>query len=375
MSFVKQVVLLAGLALIAVVGYWGWHHLDPVNAAENARKSSQKRSPPTVEIATAARREMVTAIDAVGTTRALRAIEITPMVTGRVLEIGITPGASVKNGDVLLRLDNEMQHADLTESIARLTEAQKNLARARSLRNRRVISSSSVESLVAALAAAKADNERALERLKDRTILAPFDGVTGLTQISLGARVTEGDKITTLDDLSDVEIEFSLPEAVFGLVKPGQSVDARAAAFPNRMFTGTINSLDSRIDPTSRAFKVRALVANTDHALPAGMFMHLTLVLQTRQAITVPEEAIVADGRRAFLLAIIDKGGKLIAEQRIVEVGQREFGFVEILSGVVEGEAVVVRGLQRAKAGNPVRLAKGTTLAGGATRTEEKAKQ
>ncbi|MCP5155542.1 MAG: efflux RND transporter periplasmic adaptor subunit [Ectothiorhodospiraceae bacterium] len=361
MSLLKQFAIIALLVALAGGGYWGWQHLEAraASAEPSSGGSGRGRQPPRVDTTPAAMRAVESVVEAVGTTRARRAVEITPLAPGRVVEITFQPGASVAAGDVLLRLDDDIQRADLLEAQARLTEARSALTRAQSLRRSRAVSDDSVEKLVAALATAEASSQRAARRLRDRTVTAPFAGIVGLTRVELGARVEEGDTVTTLDDLSVVEIEFSLPEVLFGRIGTGQRILADAAAFPGRAFEGRIESIDSRIDPLSRAFKARAVVANPDLTLPAGMFMHLSVVLETRQALTVPEEAIVVDASQAYVFVVTGNGDELRARRRDVTVGQRSFGHVEIRAGVEPGEDVVVRGVQRVRDGAPVRRAEG----------------
>lgn len=370
MSFVKQIAILLLLAALAAGGYYGWQEYDRAEQAAtqqagrsgsepgggpNGGPGGQRGGGPIVETAKAAYRELEMLAEAVGTTRARRAVEITPLAAGRVTEIGFYAGKAVDAGDVLLRLDDDIQRADLVEAEARLAEARSALKRAQSLKQTRAVSDAAVDRLITALAIAQADRERAERRLRDRVVTAPFDGVVGYSRVERGARVREGDAVTTLDDLSLVEIEFTLPEGLYGRIEPGQRIVADASAFPDRIFEGTIETIDSRIDPVSRAFRARALVANPDLALPAGMFMHLAVVLDTRRALTVPEEAIVADGSQAFVFVVAPGDRGLVATRRDVKIGQRAFGHVEILDGISESEETITRGVQKARDGRPVR--------------------
>lgn len=357
MSIVKQLGIVGLLGLLAAGGYVGWQQFAGDRAGAQEAGARRGGGGPAVETAKAELRDLETAIDAVGTTRARRSVEITPLATGQVTEIGFRAGKQVRQGDVLLRLDSDIQRADLIEAEARLKEAASALNRAQSLRQSRAIATATVDKLISALATAQADHERATRRLRDRTVTAPFSGIVGYSRVELGTRIEDGDPVTMLDDLSLVEIEFAVPEGLYGRISPGQRVVADATAFPGRTFAGTIETIDSRIDPVSRAFKVRAVVANADHALPAGMYMHLAVVLATHRALTVPEEAIVLNAGQATVFAIVARGAGLVAERRDVTVGKRAFGHVEILSGVEAGEDIVTRGVQKVRDGRPVRRA------------------
>ena len=357
MSFVKQTGVLLLLAAVAAGGWWGWQQFAGDKAGARPEKGRRGGGVAIVETARAEIRNLDTLIEAIGSTRARRSVEITPLTAGRVTEVGFSAGKSVTAGTVLLRLDSDIQRADLIEARARLTEAASALKRAQSLKKSNTVSASTVDKLVAVVATTRADHERARRRLGDRTVTAPFDGVVGFSRVAVGARVKEGDSVTTLDDLSLVEIEFSLPEGLYGRIVPGQRIVANATAFPGREFEGVIETIDSRIDRVSRSYKARAVVANPELALPSGMFMHLSVVLDAVRVLTVPEEAIIVDGRLAFVYVVKKTGKGERALRRDVTLGRRSFGHVEIASGVAEGDEVVTRGV-RVRDGAPIRRAK-----------------
>ena len=355
MKSLKQIGVLVVIGAVALGGYYGWQTYG--NAAEGTDSDKKpKARAVAVDTEPATYRELDILIEAVGSTRAVRSVEITPLASGRIVEIGFSAGKPVESGQVLLRLDDDIQRADVAEAEARLRDAENNLKRSETLKKSNAVSAATVESLTAQLAIAKADRDRARRRLKDRVVTSPFDGVVGFTNLEVGARIEEGDVVTVLDDLSTVEVEFSLPEMLFGKVEAGKRVVADAAPFPNRTFEGNIVQIDSRIDPVSRAFKARAEVSNTDKALPSGMFVHLSVVLEAERALVVPEEALIVDGTRAYLFAVNTSGDKPRAERRYVTSGRRAFGVVEILDGVSDGELVIVRGHQRVRDGSLVKM-------------------
>jgi membrane fusion protein (multidrug efflux system) len=218
-----------------------------------------------------------------------------------------------------------------------------------------------VDELEAAYLGTDARLDGAKKELADRTVRAPFAGVVGIRGVDIGARVDDDDVLTTLDDLAELEIEFSVPEIFFGRVRRGQTVDATSSAFPGRAFRGEIATIDSRIGAISRAFRVRALLPNPDLELPAGMFMHVSVVLEQRPAVLVPEEAILAEGDNIYVFTVSDEQ----AVRRKVELGQREAGTVEVLDGVAAGEAVVSAGLQRLRDGAAIRVLNQEMLAAG----------
>ncbi len=346
----KQLLVLLALAGLGFGGYQAYR----AYFAPPAEAEAGDGGPPlvSIEVATAERRTLAREVEAVGTTRARRSVEIVPLASGRVVAVNIRPGEQVAAGDVLVELDTDIERADLAEAEAVLAERRQAVERTRQLEQRNAVAMAQLEQIVSQSAAAKAALDRARRRLDDRSIRAPFAGIVGLTDVDPGARVEEGEVITTIDDLSEVEIEFSLPETLFAEIDAGQPVAASGAAFPDHGFTGRVSAIDTRVDPVSRAFRVRAVIPNPEGALPAGMFMFLTLVLSEDEAVTVPEEAVIAQAADTYLYVVEDG----LAERRAVTTGQRQDGRIAILQGIAEGETVVTRGTQRLRDGSPVKV-------------------
>ncbi len=352
MHLLRQLLVLAVIGAVAGGGWWWYEHGEAGGETGAGAATPRPERTARVEVVRAERRELPVAVEAVGTTRALRSVDIVPMAEGRIVAIDVTAGAEVEAGAVLARLDDEVERAALAEAEARLDEKRLAMDRARTLRQSNTISQANLEQLRSELAIAEASVERARRHLADRTVRAPFAGVLGITDVAEGARVDTGTLLTTLDDLSQVEIEFRLPESVYGAIRLEQPVTARAAAFPGRRFAGTVAAIDSRVDQASRAFRVRARLPNPDRALPVGMFMRLELTLQSREAVVVPEEALTVEAGTVFLYVAAD--GR--AARRAVETGTRRAGLVEIVDGVAAGELVVHRGVQSVRDGRPVEI-------------------
>lgn len=350
MSLGKQIgVVLAIVLVLAAGGHWLWGEADG-DGADAA--PGDKRRTVVVEAVSAGRTLLARKVEAVGTTRARQSIDIRPAASGRVVEIAISQGGVVERGDLLARLDSASEEADVAEAAAERREAELAFERARALVDRNTVAKATVDQLEAAFEAADARLKRAEKSLAERTIRAPFAGKVGLKQIDVGARVDDDTVITTLDDLVEIVIDFKIPEIHFGAVSPGQRVEATGAAFDDRRFAGEIATIDSRIDPVSRAFRVRAEIPNPDLALPAGMFMLVELTLAERDALTVPEAAVLLADRQASVFVIEDGRATL----REVELGQREIGRVEVTDGLEEGELVAVTGLQQLRSGSTVEL-------------------
>ena len=303
-------------------------------------------------------------IEAVGTTLARQAVDIVSLTSGRVAEIAFTPGERVEAGAVLVRLDEEAEQAGVAEAEASVREAQLALDRATRLRANNTVAQATVDELQAAFLGARARLDAARKQLADRTVKAPFAGVVGIRRVEVGARVDDETVLTTLDDLSEVEIEFSVPEIFFDRVRQGQAVSATSAAFPGRAFNGRITTVDTRIGQVSRAFRVRAVLPNPDLVLPAGMFMHVEVVLEERPAVLIPEEAVIAEGDSAFVFIIENER----ARRRPVRLGQRTAGAVEVIEGLEAGEPVVRQWMQRLRDGTSVRLPESPSAGTGSER-------
>jgi multidrug efflux pump subunit AcrA (membrane-fusion protein) len=200
-----------------------------------------------------------------------------------------------------------------------------------------------------------------LVELTSTTLRAPFTGVLGLRGVSPGELVNPGDKIVTLDDISLIKVDFSVPETYLSALAPGQEIVAKTAAYPDRTFAGIVRTIDTRVDPVTRALIVRAEIPNPESLLRPGMLMTVELIKNRRRSIVLPEETLVPMGERQFVFVVTD--GK--AEQRWVTLGSRRLGEVEILDGIAEGELVVREGTNRLSPGAAVRLV-GAGGAGGA---------
>lgn len=368
MSVLKQLVV---LSLMAAFGYGAYTYYISQQAPAIADRSVPAPKEILVEVERAETRRVAQTVEAVGTTRARQSIEIEPETDGRVVEIYIQPGALVDQGAVLVKLDDRVARADLTEASARLTEQEQILARIERLRSTNAVALATLEEATARLAEAEAQLERARQGLANRTITAPFSGVVGLPEVDIGAQLEKGDMIARLDDLSEVELEFGLPETLYAQVQPRLEIEARAAAFPDRVFSGSIAAVDSRIDPVSRSFRARAVIPNPDGVLPAGMFMSLTLTLSEHERLTIPEEALIFAAAQVFVFRIDDDG---VARKTEVETGLRRDGHVSILAGLDPGDLIATRGHQRLTDGANVRIKtpNSAEIEGGETQTDER---
>lgn len=336
---------LAGLAVVAaVVGRWYW------NSNTKVREEADRAIP--VVTAPARVGPVLETYGAIGNATANEAVMITSKVTGIVHSINFTEGEAVESGKVLVELDDRELKANLLAAQADVRNARQNYDRTVKLAASQNAPKARVEELQAGLQAAEARAEATAARLSDMTIVAPFSGKLGLRRISVGTLIQSGTVITTLDDTSVIKMDFSVPETLLAALSPGQAVEARTDAFPDRHFAGMVKTVDSRIDPSTRAFDVRAEIPNSDGTLKPGMLLTLQLTLAKRDnAILIPEEALVPQGDKQYVFVV--ENGR--AHRRQVEIGTRMKGSVEIRDGIEPDASVVIGGVQRVREGTPVR--------------------
>lgn len=311
----------------------------------------QGGAPIPVVTAAAQQRPIDVGIEAIGTANANEAVSITSKTSNIVTAIRFSDGEIVQAGQVLVELDRGSVAADLAAATASFEESRSQFNRSRELVATQVVSKAQYEQLEATMKSNEARMVAAQTRLADTYIRAPFSGRVGLRRVSLGTLINPGTVITTLDDISSVKVDFAVPEVYVAQLRNGQAVQARTNAWPGRVFTGKVLSVDSRIDPTTRSVIVRAAVPNRDAALKPGMFLTVSVSQEHRPALVIPEEALVPEQARQFVYVI---DGATVAK-REVTVGRREPGFVEVVNGLAAGDLVVVEGTLKLRDGTPVR--------------------
>jgi membrane fusion protein (multidrug efflux system) len=313
---------------------------------------------PIAVVAAPARREAISvAIEAIGTANANESVEITSKTSNIVTAIHFNDGQRVRAGAVLVELDRAQASAELAAATADFNESQSQFNRSSELLATQALSKAQHEQLEATMKANDARVAAARAKVADTYIRAPFSGRVGLRRVSLGKLINPGTVITTLDDTTSIKVDFSIPDVYVGTIREGLTLTARSAAYPGRDFGGRVASVDSRIDPATRAVTVRALVPNADFALKPGMFLTVQLASEQRQALLVPEEALVPEQARQFVYVVAD--GRV--SKREVQIGRREPGRVEVAQGLKEGERVVTEGTLKLREGAVVRELVATT--------------
>ncbi|MGK2285918.1 efflux RND transporter periplasmic adaptor subunit [Pedomonas sp. V897] len=299
-------------------------------------------------------RRFVDKIEAVGTGYARESVVISANVTERVKALHFRDGQTVQQGQVLAELALSEETADLAQARARLKEAELQLERVRQLADRGYATRASLDQRIAERDAARATVESIQARIEDRIIRAPFTGIAGLRNVSPGLIVTAGTPLVEISDISTIKLDFTIPEAYLSQVDVGQEVQARVSAFNNELFTGRITAIDPQVDPVTRSARVRALIDNPNLKLRPGMLMTVGIIREQREALAVPELAVIAEGREKYVF-VVNEDGKSVTRTRIL-TGERQPGYVEVTAGLQPGDLVVSEGVVKLRDGAPIKL-------------------
>ncbi len=343
----KQWLIALVLIGAVAVGAWVYQGMAPEDTGEGGGESD----PRAVNVQFPWMEQVRDEVRAVATLRALNSVEVTTEVSGRVVALNLEPGQRVEQGEVLVRLDDRQAGADLQVIEAQLADARRQLNRAQSLRSNNSISQSQVDELRTAVDVARAQQQAARVRLENHRIEAPFSGIVGLSDISVGAYLQAGTAITTLDTTDQMEMSFAVPERFVGQVAAGQTVLATSPAFPDEIFKGELVELASRISELSRTLTVRALLDNSEGRLRPGQFMSASLTLQEREGLVIPEQAVMIRGDEKYVFVAEEDTARRVS----VTTGSRMPGRVEVIEGLSQNNAVVVTGQDRLSTGDRIR--------------------
>lgn len=349
----RLVLLLVVVGLLTAAGlYW---KRSTLSSAGQKAAAPAKRGPMglPVKAGTVRTGTIVEEVGAVGTLLANESVMIRPERDGRIAQIHFAEGQLVKRGVKLVSLDASETEAQLAAISAEAKLNRSRLKRAEEMKEKSFISAEALDVARETLNQSVARRAEVKARLEKMTILAPFDGVAGLRQVSPGAYVKAGQDIARLEGIGTLKLDFRVPELYLGRIRPDQQVQVRVDAFLAETFSGAIYAIEPSVDEQSRTVLLRAHVPNPDVRLKPGMFARVSLVLGTREnALLVPEQALVPRGNDNFVFRIVD--GKAVLSK--VELGLRRPGQVEITKGLTAGEQIVIDGQLKLRPGTPVHV-------------------
>jgi membrane fusion protein, multidrug efflux system len=294
-----------------------------------------------VEVGKAQILSMAEEVTATGNLRARESVVLRSEIAGRIVQLGFGDGTTVKKGAVLVGLDAALPQAELEQVRAELALAKSNFQRTQDLAQKNFVSERARDEAAANLKVVEARLQLAQARLARSQIRAPFNGVMGLRNVSVGDYVREGADIALMEDNAVMKVDLRLPERLLGRVKVGQKIDLKFDSFPNQNFPAQILALDVTVDSNGRSVIARSSVVNQRSVLRTGMFARGTVILESRpQAIVVPEEAIVPIGADVFVFKVVDNKAQRVK----IKTGLRKEGKVEVTEGLVDGDVVVTAG-------------------------------
>jgi membrane fusion protein (multidrug efflux system) len=290
-------------------------------------------------------------IEAVGTARANEQVTLASPVTERIERLYFEDGGFVRRGQIVAVLAQAEERAALAGAQADEAQVRAQLGRIQSLTDKGFATTATLEQQVAAAQRARSQADNARAQIADRVIRAPFSGYASLRTISAGAIVSSGAPIATISDVSRIKLDFSVPETALTTVKTGQSIVAVAAAYPDQPFSGTIQTIDPVIDPSTRAASIRAILPNPGNRLKPGMLLTVSISAASRRGLAVPELAVIGDGAERYVF-VVGKDDKAVRTK--VQVGLRDNGLIEV-RGLPAGVKVIGEGVVKVTDGVTVR--------------------
>jgi membrane fusion protein (multidrug efflux system) len=367
--------LAAVIGISVASGVAWWYQSKPKVAQEIA--AGPAASAPTraagVEVALVKKVSLQDDAQSVGSLRSRQSVMMRPEVAGRVSALGFGDGARVRKGQLLVQLDDTLQRAELRQAQAQLSIAQAALKRNQELVAQNFVAQRVLDESQANMQVAQAQQALAQAKLARMAIRAPFDGTVGLRIVNLGDYVKDGADLVNLEDTSSMYVDFRLPERHQSQLKREQTVELALDALPGRSFKARVVAIDPLVDANGRSVGVRAVLPNASGEsapLRPGMFARVTTIFSVNDsALVVPEEAIVPQGGRQFVIRVVAPSvlpvapknlppeTKFVSMRQEVQLGVRRQGQVEILEGLSEGQTVVLAGQQRLqKDGTPLRV-------------------
>lgn len=313
--------------------------------------------PPTNVEAAMVRHEMwQDRVASVGTLTARDGIDVKNEVEGVIETIHVESGQHVESGDLLVSINDDVEQADMAALQAQVTLAETNFERSRTMWEQKTGSEREYDDARSALHVAQANLAQVRARIAKKNIRAPFSGVLGIRNVNKGQYVSPGTPLFSLQDHGMLYTDFAVPESRFPDISPGLEVQFKVSAYPEKVFTGEVRAIESRVDEMTRNISVRAILANEQGLLLPGMYADIYLVLaQPSERLLVPSTAIVFSsfGDSVYVVKP-DEKGQDVALHVQVDTGEQRGDLVEITSGLAGDELVVQAGTNKLRNNAPV---------------------
>lgn len=300
-------------------------------------------------------------LSAIGSVTAVQGVNVSAELAGKVVEIGFESGASVAQGDLLVRLDTSSEEAQLRSLEAQVDWARTSAERARKLRAENTLSQSELDSAEAALKQSQANADTIRAAIAKKTIRAPFAGRLGIRLVNLGEFLDVGKPIVSLQALGTLHTDFSLPQQELAQLKTGMKVRLTTDTYPDKHFDGTLTAINPDLDATTRSIRLRATFANPENLLHPGMYARAEVILPVEQTVVVIPATSVLNapfGNSVYVIenkpAGTNSPGGLVVRQQFIRTGRVRGDFIAVETGVKPGEKVVSAGLFKLRNGMSV---------------------
>lgn len=303
------------------------------------------------------------AVPAVGVLESQNGVDVSAAVPGLIKEIDFQPGQTVKRGDLLVRLDADVELGDLHSAQADLEVARTAALRSRALARSNTVSEAALERAEGDLKMREARVAALAAQIGKKSIAAPFDGALGVRKVDLGQYLQPGQPVVNLQDLSAMLANFSLSQKELARLSVGHPIRVTTDAYGDRIFEGVVSTIEPAVDAATGMVMVQGRIPNPDGALRPGMFARIELVVPgEREIVAVPQTAISYNlhGDTAFIIKAgrDDSGNEVLEATRIVvELGARRNGMVAVTKGVAAGDMVVTSGQLKLQQGSRVTIA------------------
>jgi len=346
------VIIVLGVVLGGIFGYRFYQF------GQMQEQRSQPQPPAQISAIEASTQNWTPAFKAVGNIEAVNGIEVANEVPGIVEEINFDSGDAVQQGDVLIRLNADIDEATLSTRRAEAQLAEQEFRRISNLLAKQAVSQSQYDEAKANLDAARARVNEAEAQLSKKIIRAPFDGALGIRLVDQGEYIATGTAIVEINMLDPIYVDYTVSEKDLPKVATGYSVAVTVAAIPEHTFDGNVSAINTSINPETRTVRIRATLDNPENRLRPGMFA----TIQTRQpkdieVITVPRTAISYNTYGDYVFVIEENdNGALVVNRRSITTGETRGTQAAVLSGLKAGETVVAKGLLRLRAGQQVEI-------------------
>ena len=312
--------------------------------------------PDTISSAVAQEEKWQDTLTAIGSVNAEQGVIVSPEIAGTVSEIDFESGATVKKGDLLLRLDTSLEDAQLRAAAAQVELAKLNADRSEKLRADNTVSQSELDQAEATLKQSQADADAISATIDKKTIRAPFDGRLGIRLVNLGEQLDVGKGIVSLQSLTPVFVDFSLPQQDLSQLATGLQVRVTTDAYPDKSFVGELTAINPDLDAMTRSVKMRARFENADQLLRPGMFVRAEVILpQEQDVLAIPSTAILSAtfGDSVFVITpqVADGKTNLVVQQKFIRTGKTHGDFVSVESGLKAGDKVATAGLLKLRNG------------------------